>query len=230
MNKECICDICDKKYASASSLCNHKKLIHKKIKENIKIIKCNYCNKEFTRNFNKLRHIKICKDKEEFEKKENSEKLKLEIKLEELKFKNQKIEMEKLKNQKIEILKLKHYSYKNNEVNEEKNINGFIYIIHEREFIKSKENIYKIGRTENIIERIKKYPKNSCYCFVRKSNNMFIDENKLIKLFKQIFNHLKEYGNEYFEGDIDNMIKIINNYFDNINNDNDDNIIKNINL
>ena len=92
MSKECICDICNKKYASASSLCNHKKLIHNKIKEVIEIIKCNYCNKEFTRNYNKIRHVKICKNKEEFEKKENLEKLKLEIKLEELKLKNQKIE------------------------------------------------------------------------------------------------------------------------------------------
>jgi hypothetical protein len=31
---------------------------------------------------------------------------------------------------------------------------GFIYLIQEREFIKTKESIYKIGRTDNFNQRI----------------------------------------------------------------------------
>lgn len=38
-------------------------------------------------------------------------------------------------------------------------IEGWIYIIKEREFIKTNESIYKIGCTNNIIRRYKQYPK-----------------------------------------------------------------------
>ena len=36
-----------------------------------------------------------------------------------------------------------------------------IYLIREREFIKCNENIYKIGKSNMLNDRIKNYPKNS---------------------------------------------------------------------
>jgi hypothetical protein len=237
------CDICKKQYKNYNSLWSHNKNYHKIVKNEINKLECIYCKKIFTETSNRYRHQKLCKknteekekqekknieEKEEQEKKNTEEKEKKEeekkkniikineqallLKDKEIELKNKKIELLKLKNDKI----IKIENNNNNNIIEEKNIIGYIYIIHEREFIKCKENVYKIGRTEDIIKRIKKYPKNSCYCFTRQSNNMFIYENKLIKLFKDNFIHQKDYGNEYFKGDIYDMIKVINGYLDDI--------------
>lgn len=54
-----------------------------------------------------------------------------------------------------EILSLQIYN------NKYTNENGYLYIIKEREFIKTNEEIYKIGCTNDIIRRFKQYPKNS---------------------------------------------------------------------
>lgn len=51
------------------------------------------------------------------------------------------------------------HNFKENENNND--TLGYLYIIKEREFIKLNENIYKIGRTKDIIKRYKQYPKNS---------------------------------------------------------------------
>ena len=40
-------------------------------------------------------------------------------------------------------------------------MSAWIYLIHEREFIKEKKHIYKIGRTKNIAKRLTQYPKGS---------------------------------------------------------------------
>jgi hypothetical protein len=45
---------------------------------------------------------------------------------------------------------------------------------------------------------------------------MIEDENKLVKIFKEKFINKNEIGNEYFEGLLTDMIKIINNYLDKI--------------
>lgn len=39
-----------------------------------------------------------------------------------------------------------------------------IYLIQEREFIGT--NVFKIGRTKNINQRMKNYPKNSVYYYI----------------------------------------------------------------
>lgn len=91
---------------------------------------------------------------------------------------------------------------------------GNIYIIHEREFLHTESDIYKIGRTTNIYRRNCQYPKNCSICFSRQTENVVIDEKNLINLFKSYFINKTEYGDDYFEGNIDLMIKIINDYLD----------------
>jgi len=86
---------------------------------------------------------------------------------------------------------------------------GYIYIIKEREFINSNTNIYKIGRTQDILERVKNYPKNSKLHYTVIVNDVVNTETKLIKLFIYHFNHRKDIGREYFEGDVKQMIDII---------------------
>lgn len=86
----------------------------------------------------------------------------------------------------------------------------YIYLLQEREFIKTREHIYKVGMTkkENH-ERFNQYPKGSLLLFQMICNNCKIIETHVVKLFKQTFKQRKDIGNEYFEGDYKNMIDII---------------------
>lgn len=83
----------------------------------------------------------------------------------------------------------------------------YIYLIQEREFIKTNENIYKIGKTKQLNNcRIRQYPKDSILLFQMICNNCNEIENKLIKMFKIKYAHCKNIGNEYFNGDKYKMI------------------------
>jgi hypothetical protein len=94
---------------------------------------------------------------------------------------------------------------------------GYIYILREREFIKSKEHIYKIGRTakQNPFDRLKKYPKNSDIILIRKCFNNEYVEDKIKELFKNKYIQKKvDIGSEYFEGDVIKMTRDINKIVD----------------
>ena len=92
-----------------------------------------------------------------------------------------------------------------------------LYLIHLREFIKSKESVFKIGRSDDIHNRVRKYPKGSNVLFTMKCFNSIECEADLIKLFNNKFIHKPEYGTEYFEGDEDIMIDEIYKYLQNYN-------------
>ena len=87
---------------------------------------------------------------------------------------------------------------------------NYIYLLKEREFIKTNENIHKLGMTtkENHI-RFNQYPKGSILLFQMICNNCKDIEKYLIKIFKVLFIHRKDIGNEYFEGDYKSMIDFI---------------------
>ena len=86
----------------------------------------------------------------------------------------------------------------------------YIYLLQTREFIQLKQPVYKIGRTTQVnFERFKQYPKGSLlyqqlYCF-----NCIETEGILIKLFKKHFTHRKDIGNEYFEGNLIEMLRLV---------------------
>ena len=87
----------------------------------------------------------------------------------------------------------------------------YIYLLQEREFIKSGEKIYKLGRTskENLT-RFYQYPKGSELLIQIKCKDSKKIEHLLINFFKENFIHHKKYiGNEYFEGEYKIMIDII---------------------
>lgn len=86
---------------------------------------------------------------------------------------------------------------------------GYIYLIHVREFKCQNKPIYKIGRTNDIIRRFSQYPKNSELLFVMPVKDTVQYETILIQTFIRDFNHKKEYGKEYFEGDSMKMILTI---------------------
>lgn len=87
---------------------------------------------------------------------------------------------------------------------------NYIYLLQEREFIKTKENIYKIGRTTQVNnERLKQYPKGSVLLFQMICNDCVSTEYKILKIFNEDFILRDDVGNEYFEGDYQEMIDII---------------------
>jgi hypothetical protein len=84
----------------------------------------------------------------------------------------------------------------------------YIYLIREREFIKSSEEIYKIGRTcQADFKRFDGYPKNSHLILFIDVPDCKLIEKIIIKKFKIHFQHKKNIGNEYFEGNKSKMIK-----------------------
>jgi len=86
----------------------------------------------------------------------------------------------------------------------------YIYLLQEREFTKTIENVYKVGMTkkENY-ERFNQYPKGSVLLFQMICNDCKNIEKQVIKLFKHHFKLRKDIGNEYFEGDYKIMTDII---------------------
>jgi hypothetical protein len=102
-----------------------------------------------------------------------------------------------------------HFINNDNNDNENKE---FIYLLQEREFIKTKEPIYKIGKTkQEKLKRIKSYPNGSELLLYTVCNNCDEIEKTIINKFKGHFIHKKELGNEYFMGDYNLMIDIIYN-------------------
>jgi len=94
-----------------------------------------------------------------------------------------------------------------------------IYLLQEREFINSNENIYKIGRTKQAnIQRFNQYPKGSKLLLHIVCDDCDILETELIRDFKNKYIHRKDIGNEYFEGDYKEMIKDIYNKITNCEN------------
>jgi hypothetical protein len=92
---------------------------------------------------------------------------------------------------------------------------GIIYLLQLREFVKSGENIYKIGRSSRDgLERIKEYPKQSKLLFLSTvGDNTEYIESLIIKNFKEKFVQRTDIGTEYFEGDYIKMIDYLHEIF-----------------
>jgi hypothetical protein len=85
----------------------------------------------------------------------------------------------------------------------------YVYIVHEREFVKSGNPTFKIGKTGNVdsYKRICAYPKNSILLALMPTKNCHIVEKELIILFAKKYKQMIEYGVEYFQGNIHSMVK-----------------------
>jgi hypothetical protein len=87
----------------------------------------------------------------------------------------------------------------------------YIYCLIEREFIKTGENVFKIGRTnQDNYDRFKQYPKGSKLIYQCMCVNSKEAEKEIINKSKEKLKLRKDIGNEYFEGDINVLIDIIN--------------------
>ena len=87
-----------------------------------------------------------------------------------------------------------------------------VYLVQTRECFKLKEEIYKIGRSHNIDNRVKQYAKGSKILSLISCENSIQCEKELLALFKIHFIQSKEYGSEYFEGSKELMMKMMYDY------------------
>jgi hypothetical protein len=88
--------------------------------------------------------------------------------------------------------------------------NEFIYLLCEREFTKTGENIYKIGKsTRQELARFSDYSKGSLLLFYCICSNASIAETNIIGVFKVKYIQRRDIGIEYFEGNYITMIEDI---------------------
>lgn len=85
---------------------------------------------------------------------------------------------------------------------------GYVYMLKTREFINNNESVYKIGKTSNIVKRLQGYPKGSMYITTLYCNYYNNLEQQIIKSFKKEFIQRKDLGDEYFEGPVNEMVKV----------------------
>lgn len=100
-------------------------------------------------------------------------------------------------------------------------MSSYIYLLIEREFLKTNEKIYKIGKTRQTnLQRFNQYPKGSKLLLSLDCKNCDIMEKNVIELFKKKYIHRVDYGSEYFEGDENKMVIDIMNLILNEKNEN----------
>ena len=84
---------------------------------------------------------------------------------------------------------------------------NYVYLIQEREFIKTRESIYRIGTTRKL-GKFSRYPKGSILMFQIYCGGKNI-ESKILKIFRQKFTCRRDIGTDYFQGNYSYMIDII---------------------
>jgi len=92
-----------------------------------------------------------------------------------------------------------------NKISKEKR--NYMYLLQEREFIRSEQPVYKMGITKTLYNRMGQYPKGSIIICV-----MPIDgdpETLCLHRFREIFIARTDIGSEYFQGNIDEMVKLL---------------------
>lgn len=83
---------------------------------------------------------------------------------------------------------------------------NYIYLIQEREFFVSNQNVYKIGKTkQDNMKRLKDYPKGSNLILYIKCKDCDKIEIQLINDFIKKYKHRRDIGNEYFECDVNQI-------------------------
>ena len=127
-------------------------------------------------------------------------------------------EIEELKKKNKEVVQKaeKDYRKRLDEIFNERNYvemdsdnSNYVYMIREREFVKTKEPVYKIGKTINPKSRLSSYPKGSEILFISLVSDCDKAEEEIMKIFNNNFIHRKDIGKEYFQGDTVKMMKEI---------------------
>ena len=89
----------------------------------------------------------------------------------------------------------------------------YIYLVETSESVNHYEHIYKIGKTTQAPhKRMNGYQKGSKLYLTLIFNDCTTAENELMKIFKERFEHIKNWGKEYFRGDVVEMMRVIIEY------------------
>lgn len=92
---------------------------------------------------------------------------------------------------------------------------GFIYLIRLREFVNDNRNVYKLGMTtREFIKRMQQYSAKSVdevYIKYYVDDCKYV-ESELKKIFNNTFIVMRDYGKEYYCGDVWEMVNTIHNY------------------
>lgn len=91
--------------------------------------------------------------------------------------------------------------------NKKQKKNGYVYLLQEREFVNSGEQVFKLGKTTKPNSRFNNYPKGSILFLNLPCNNCHYTEKEIIKIFDEKFKQRQDIGREYYEGDIEEMCK-----------------------
>ena len=210
------CNICNKKYSSASSLWNHNKKYHTSniiVNNQYPIIhqssnnqKCKYCNKIFSHYNNKWRHEKICKNKI-----------------------NENIELNELKKEIIELKNMITTKNNNKIINKNNTNNINNGTINNNTFIINKIGEESISKLKFIdIKKIFREQKNCLYHAIKYVNfNEKIPENhsfynsslegKYVNVFNNDNNEIeKKNKKDFFDSILLSSINITNLLYDKV--------------
>lgn len=93
-----------------------------------------------------------------------------------------------------------------------------IYVVHEREFVRSGEPVFKPGRTGDLWGRLKGYPKGTMlvtfrHCAVSESKLVELETGLLAELMRNPrLRQRTDFGREYFEGDVEEVVSVVFEY------------------
>lgn len=111
---------------------------------------------------------------------------------------------------KLEIITNRVYHIKKKETtNLTGNDKGDIYLFYTRASKNSDEPVYKIGKAQDYIKRQGGYDKGGNMLFVVNVTNRHDCENIVKSAFQKEFKQRRDYGHEYFEGDVFEMVLTI---------------------
>lgn len=86
---------------------------------------------------------------------------------------------------------------------------GYIYLLQERELVKNGEQVYKLGRTACISNRLSKNPNGSIPLSFSLCNNSVTAKRELLVKFRAAFTPRTDIGAKYFEGNVIAMMDMI---------------------
>lgn len=89
-------------------------------------------------------------------------------------------------------------------------VRGYLYIMQLREHANSAQDVFKVGRTRDIIQRMADYPSNSALLFCAQVSDMFEGEKRLLAALRIAHTQRTDIGSEYFEAPYGDIVTAVN--------------------
>jgi len=175
----------------------------------MKYYACPYCNKQFTRKYNSDRHKKICFAIKQDQKMDKMEQMMEQMMKNQQNQQNQSVPTTINNYNIIKDLQVKLQKPDLIEKTEKtgKKKSGYVYLIQTKASIALDESVYKIGKTTQTWKmREAGYDKGGNVIYIRPVKDCHHCEKHLKIRFNEIFEQRKDYGVEYFKGDVHQMV------------------------